>query len=101
VAKDDKKSMRDSLAYLRESNKLTKGTIDGWALIHVALAAVRELDDDSWVHSFHKVNLKPSTRVTFPEWIERIEHYIQGAASRSSPRSCATRTRSCHLSGTG
>ena len=31
VAKDDKKSMRQSLAYLRQSNKLTKGTIDGWA----------------------------------------------------------------------
>ena len=81
VAKDDKKSMRQSLAYLRESNKLTKGTIDGWLLIHVALAAVRELDPDSWVHSFDKVNLKPSTRVGFPEWIKRIEHYIQGGES--------------------
>ena len=37
--------MRQSLAYLRQSsNKLIKGTIDGWQLIHVALAAVRELD---------------------------------------------------------
>ena len=81
VAKDDKRSMRDSLAYLRESNKLTKGTIDGWALIHVALAAVRELSPNSWTYSFDKVNLKPSTRVSFPEWIKRIEHYIQGGES--------------------
>ena len=81
VAKDDKKSMRQSLAYLRQSNKLTKGTIDGWALIHVALAAVRELDANSWVYSFDKVNLKPSTRVSFPEWIKRIEHYVQGGES--------------------
>ena len=134
VAKDDKKSMRQSLAWLRQSNKLTKGTIDGWALIHVALAAVRELDPNSWVYSFnkacpppartcanthtrthlrgglglpphthtfhtshahltftppptslpHKVNLKPSTRVSFPEWIKRIEHYVQGGESFKS-----------------
>ena len=73
--------MRQSLAYLRESNKIIKGTIDGWALIHVALAAVRELAADSWVHSFNKVNLKPSTRVSFPDWIKRIEHYVQGGES--------------------
>lgn len=41
VARDDKKSMRQSLGYLRQSNKLVKGTIDGWQLVHVALAAAR------------------------------------------------------------
>jgi hypothetical protein len=77
VALDDKKSMRQSLAYLRQSNKLIKSTVDGWQLIHVALAAVRELDPDSWVYSFNKVNLKPSTRVSFPDWCTRIAHYLQ------------------------
>jgi hypothetical protein len=81
VALDDKKSMRQGLAYLRQSNRLVKGTIDGWALIHVALAAVRELSPDSWTYSFNKVNLKPSTRVKFPEWVKRIQHYIQGGES--------------------
>ena len=81
VAKDDKRSMRQSLTYLRESNKITRGVIDGWALIHVALAAVRELAADSWVHSFNKVNLKPSTRVSFEEWIKRIEHYVQASSA--------------------
>ena len=81
VAIDDKKSMREALAFLRQTNKLVKGTIDGWALIHVGLAAVRELHPDSWSYSFNKVNLKPSTRVSFPEWIKRIAHYIQGAES--------------------
>ena len=76
--------MRQGLAYLRASNKLTKGTIDGWALMHVALAAVRELDADSWIYSFDKVNLKPSTRVSFAEWTKRIEHYIQGSESFKS-----------------
>ena len=80
VAKDDKRSMRDSLAYLREANKMTKGVIDGWALIHVALAAVRELAADSWVYSFNKVNLRPSSRVPFEDWIKRIEHYVQASS---------------------
>ena len=85
VAIDDKKSMRQSLAYLRQSNKLTKGTIDGWQLIHVALAAVRELDPDSWIYSANKVNLKPSTRVPFGEWCTRIAHYLQGGESSFKP----------------
>ena len=85
VARDDKKSMRQSLGYLRQSNKLVKGTIDGWQLVHVALAAVRELDSNSWVYSADKVNLKPSTRVSFQEWCKRISHYLQGGESSFKP----------------
>ena len=85
TAIDDKKSMRQALAYLRQSNKLVKGTIDGWQLVHVALSAVRELDKSAWVYSFDKVNLKPSTRVSFSEWIKRISHYIQGGESSFKP----------------
>jgi hypothetical protein len=85
VAVDDKKSMRQSLAYLRKSNELIKGTIDGWMLIHVALAAVRELDPDSWSYSANKVNLKPSTRVGFQDWCTRISHYLQGGESSFTP----------------
>ena len=85
VATDDKKSMRQSLAYLRQSNKLVKSTIDGWQLIHVALAAVRELDADSWIYSANKVNLKPSTRISFDEWCVRISHYLQGGEHSFKP----------------
>ena len=85
VAIDDKRSMRQSLAYLRQSNKMIKGTIDGWSLIHVALAAVRELSPDSWIYSADKVNLKPSTRVTFDKWCERISHYLQGGEFSFKP----------------
>ena len=73
--------MRQSLAFLRQTNKLSKGVIDGWTLIHVGLAAVRELASDSWTYSFDKVNLKPSTRVGFNLWCKRIEHYLQGGES--------------------
>ena len=124
--------MRTSLAFLRKTNKISKGIVDGWQLIHVALAAIRELAPDSWIHSFDKVNLKPSTRVGFDEWCKRIEHYLQvfpsrplgpspdrsplpyparslivpapppsrAASRRSRQRSCVTRTRRSHPTGT-
>lgn len=80
VAKADKRCMRTSLAFLRRAGQVTKGNtpIDGWQLIHVALAIVRELEAGTWVHSFKKVNLHPHHRVSFVEWCERISHFLQG-----------------------
>jgi hypothetical protein len=78
VAKQDKRSMRGALGFLRTSSKITKGVTDGWMLIHVALAAVRELDSESWIKSFKKVNLHPHHRVSFEEWCKRIAHHLQG-----------------------
>ena len=46
---------------------------------------MRSLDADSWVYSANKVNLKPSTRVPFNEWCERIKHYLQGGESSFKP----------------
>lgn len=73
--------MRACLTYLRQSEKLSKNVIDGWDLIHVGLAAVRELAPKSWTTSFKKVNLHPFHRVTFPEWCVRIAHFLQGGQS--------------------
>ena len=81
VAKDDKSSMRGSLAFLRKLGSITKGVIDAWQLITVGLAAVRELESDSWVYSFKKVNLHPHHRVSFPEWCKQISHFLQGGES--------------------
>ena len=81
VAKADKRSMRDSLAFLRRTTSITKGVIDGWQLIPVALAACRELEPDTWVHSFKKVNLHPHFRVDFPTWCARISHFLHGGES--------------------
>ena len=84
VAKDDKSSMRGALAFLRRTSTVTKSVslnTDGWALIHVGLAAVRELSSDAWVRSFIKVNLHPHHRVAFPDWCKRISHFLQGGES--------------------
>ena len=81
VAKDDKCTMRQCLSYLRQSEKLSKSIISGWDLIHVGLAAVRELSPDSWVKSFMRVNLHPKHRVAFPEWCVRISHFLEGGES--------------------
>ena len=81
VAKDDKTTMRQCLAFLRKSTEIANGYLDGWDLIHVGMAAVRELKSDSWVSSFGRVNLRPSTRVSFPAWCKRIESFLEGGAS--------------------
>lgn len=81
VAKNDKITMRECLRYLRESEKLRKTVIDGWDLIHVGLAAVRELSPKSWVVSFKRVNLHPSHRVSFSEWCDRISGFLQAGQS--------------------
>lgn len=73
--------MRGALAFLRRTSTITKSVslnTDGWTLIHVGLAAVRELEPDSWVKSFKKVNLHPHFRVSFAEWCKRISHFLQG-----------------------
>lgn len=81
VAKKDKVSMRQSLAHLRTISTITKNVVDGWSLIHVGLACVRELDKDSWVRSFQKVNLHPHHRLPFPEWCAKIRQFLEGGAN--------------------
>jgi hypothetical protein len=81
VAKDDKVTMRDCLSYLRQTERLSKNIISGWDLVHVGLAAVRELSPSSWVTSFKRVNLHPDHRVCFPEWCNKISHFLKGGES--------------------
>ena len=81
VAKDDKATMRGCLAFLRQTTDLLRGNVDGWDLIHVGLAAVRELEPSSWVSSFKRVNLNPKERVEFPAWCERIGNFLEGGKS--------------------
>ena len=47
-------------------------------LVRVGLAAVRELEPESWVSSFKRVNLNPHERVAFPVWCERIGGFLEG-----------------------
>ena len=84
VAKKDKSAMRDALALLREKSDKFNGVVDGWDLIHAALAAVRELPADSWVTSFKRVNLHPKYRTSFVEWCKKIDRYLVGGQSFES-----------------
>ena len=73
--------MRTSLAFPRKASEITKGVVDGWQLVHVGLAMVRELAPDTWIYSFKKANLHPHFRVDFAQWCERIGHFLQGGES--------------------
>ena len=77
VAKEDKVTMRDGLACLHAARLVP----DAWDLVHIGLAAVRELAPDSWVSSFKRVNLHPKFRVDFPSWCTRISGFLQGGDS--------------------
>jgi hypothetical protein len=70
--------MRGSLDFLRKSSQITRGVVDSWDLVHVGLAAVRELESKVWIHSFKKVNLHPHHRVSFADWCKCISHHLQG-----------------------
>ena len=69
------------MCYLRKCEKIRKHVIDGWDLVHVGLAAARELSPSAWISSFNRVNLNPQTRVPFPEWCKKIAHFLQGGDS--------------------
>ena len=73
--------MRTALGFVRKSSTYTKHVTDGWQLVHVGLACVRELEPSVWVSSFKKVNLHPHHRVDFPSWCKRISHFLQGGES--------------------
>ena len=73
--------MRGTLSFLRTTSTITKAVVDGWQLVLVGLACVRELEPKSWIESFTQVNLHPHYRVCFNDWCERIAHHLQGGLS--------------------
>ena len=79
-AKSDKSSMRRALTLLRSSaaRAVLMGVVDQFKLVHVGLAAVRQLTRESWVASFVACNLHPHHRKPFAEWLKSIEHFLEG-----------------------
>ena len=86
VAKEDKRHMRSALAFLRATSTLTKAVVDGWQLVLVGLACVRDLKSETWIESFKAVNLHPHHRVPFEDWCKRIAHHLQGGQSFKSEK---------------
>jgi hypothetical protein len=83
-AKEQKMNMRGAVVHLRHATNATKGVLDGWHLVLVALHAVRLSSPEVWVASAKKVNLHPDFRVSFADWCERIASFLQGGQNFKS-----------------
>ena len=81
MAKDEKTTMRGCLAFLKKSTGMLSGNLGGWDLTHIGLAAVRGLENSSWVLSFKRVNLNLRERTDFPTWCKRIGSFLEGGQS--------------------
>ena len=80
VAKSGKASMGDTLELLRTSKALGP-VLSQWALVHVVLAALRNIASgpllqSPWYTSFKATNLNPKLRIPFPAWCEKIKGFL-------------------------
>lgn len=73
VAKNDKTGMR---ANLDAVCKQIGTRMDQWYLIAIAIEALKKIDPAAWISSFKKVNLHPCFRVSFEEWLDKINDKI-------------------------
>ena len=79
VAKEETCIQRKNLSFLRESRQWNSNTTDLWVLLHFGLVAVRHsmMHPQLWVNSFIAINLKPTERIPFEEWCEKIAAHMQ------------------------
>ena len=75
VAKQDKQVSYESLAMLRKST-YARSYVDQWDLIHVGLYAVRSTSKQCWQNSFDACNLRPSSRIPFLDWCQKIKQHL-------------------------
>ena len=72
-AKADKRAARQLLELVRAR---VTSHIDQWQLCAILCVALKNLPEQIWVNSFKKVNLHPDYRVSFKEWLNRIDSHI-------------------------
>ena len=77
-AKEDKCNI---LALLDTSRTLYKIQLDQWRLISVCIVALKHFTKDAWIKSFIRVNLHPDYRLSFVDWIKKIETQIVAGES--------------------
>jgi len=75
-AKQDKAECKFWLDKLRHIASLTKGVVDQWILIAIALQAVRAGTPDMWINSAKRVNLHPDFRRPFMIYMQEIAHFL-------------------------
>jgi hypothetical protein len=73
VAKSDKRRIREFLDLVR----LSRPMIDQSALVVVCVKALQKVSKQMWISSFTKVNLHPDHRISFIEWIKKIDEKIE------------------------
>jgi len=75
----DKKNAAQSLHDQRKIMKFKTGKtqLDQYELIQCGMRLVRQLQPATWVVSFRRVNLDPTTRLPFQEWCNKIKNYIR------------------------
>lgn len=79
VAKTDKKNAAESLYDQRKAKKFSTGktNITQYDLLITAMRIVRATSEETWVHSFQRVNLHPFTRMEFPEFCRKIASHLR------------------------
>ena len=72
VAKEDKRHHRSLLNGIRMQIHM----VDQWTLVLVANKALNKIRKNVWGDSHHLVNLRPSTRVPFTEYVTRVKEVV-------------------------
>ena len=76
-AKEDKRNMRSLL----DSTRKFRVQLDQWRLIGVCIVALKRSTRSAWIHSFIRVNLHPDHRLSFADWIKKIESQVVAGES--------------------
>ena len=76
VAKSDKRVLREFLDTYRSN---VHRVVTQWDLILIANQALNKVPPSDWITSFHRVNLRPSTRVEFVVWVKKHEEQVSTA----------------------
>jgi hypothetical protein len=79
VAKNDKKNAAESLYDQRKAKKFSTGktNITQYDLLITAMRIVRATTEETWVHSFQRVNLHPFTKMNFHAFCRKIASHLR------------------------
>ena len=77
-AKEDKRNIRNLLDSARYTMRVQ---LDQWSLISVCIVTLKRSTASAWINSFIRVNLHPDHRLSFWDWIKKIESQIVAGES--------------------
>ena len=77
-AKEDKRNIR---ALLDASRYGLKVQLNQFSLISICIVALKHSTPSAWINSFIRVNLHPDHRLSFLDWIKKIESQVVAGES--------------------